>query len=60
MRSGAIVCFVLAAITTAVAIGKIANGPERIENLVGYAVGTLLVPIAFLIAAIVLWGKSKK
>ena len=51
MKTGAIVCFVIAALATITAINNIiggANRPEGIENLVGYAVGAFLLPIAFL------------
>ena len=63
MKTGAIVCFVIAALATITAINNIiggANRPEGIENLVGYAVGAFLLPIAFLIGGLVLLGKSKK
>jgi len=65
MRTGAIVCFVIAGAATLVAINNLvgsagANRPEGIENLAGYAVGSFLVPIILLIVGIVLWGKGKK
>lgn len=65
MRTGAIVCFVIAGAATLVAINNLvgsarANRPEGIENLVGIAVGWFLVPIILLIVGIVLWGKGKK
>lgn len=64
MKSGATVCFVLAAISTFVAVKNVfidgANRPEGIENLVGYAVGAFLLPIAFLIGGLVLLEKSKR
>ena len=63
MKTGAIICFVIAAISTVTAINNLvggANRPEGIENLVGYAVGAFLLPIAFLIGGLVLWGKSKQ
>jgi nucleoside permease NupC len=63
MKSGAIVCFVMAALATIIAVNNIiggANRPEGIENLVGYAVGAFLLPIAFLIGGLVLLDKSKK
>jgi len=63
MRIGAILCFTLAGLAAIAALNNVINGanrPERIENLVGYAVGSFLVPIAFLIVGLVLWGKAKK
>ena len=63
MKTGAIVCFVIAALATIAAVNNIiggANRPEGIENLVGYAVGAFLLPIVFLIGGLVLLGKSKK
>jgi fumarate reductase subunit D len=61
MRTGAIVCFVLAALTTVVAVANVIGGPNRpegAENLVGYAVGSFLVPVVLLIVGLILWGKS--
>lgn len=63
MKTGAIVCFVIAAFATIAAVNNIirgANRPEGIENLVGYAVGAFLLPIALLIVGLVLLEKSKK
>ncbi|MFN3189541.1 MAG: hypothetical protein ACE361_03375 [Aureliella sp.] len=63
MKAGAIICFVIAALATVSAVNNIIGGtnrPEGIENLVGYAVGAFIVPIAFLIVGLVLLGKSKK
>ena len=63
MKTGANVCFVIAALATVSAVRTImdgANRPEGIENLVGYAVGALLVPMAFLIVGLLLLEKSKK
>ena len=63
MRAGAIVCFVIAALAMIVAIQNVvggANRPEGAENLVGYAVGSFLIPIALLIVGLILWGKAKK
>ena len=45
MKTGAIVCFVIAALATIAAVNNIiggANRPEGIENLVGYAVSAFL------------------
>ena len=63
MKTGAIVCFVIAALSAIAAINNIiggANRPEGAENLVGYAVGSFLVPIAFLVGGLLMLGKSKK
>tara|TARA_B110000495_G_C22461537_1_gene287152 strand:- start:183 stop:377 length:195 start_codon:yes stop_codon:yes gene_type:complete len=63
MRTGAIICFVIAGLAAIVAIINVVGGvnrPEGIENLVGYAVGSFLPPIAFLIGGLVMWGKAKK
>ena len=63
MRTGAILCFVFAALAAIAAVNNVlggANRPEGIENLVGYAVGSFLLPIALLVGGLVLWGKAKK
>jgi hypothetical protein len=63
MRTGAIICFVIAGLAAIVAIINVVGGvnrPEGIENLVGYAVGSFLLPIAVLIGGLVMWGKAKK
>lgn len=63
MRTGAIICFVIGGLALFVAINNMvggANRPEGIENLVGYAAGSLLLPIVFLIGGLVMWGKAKK
>ncbi len=63
MRTGAIVCFVIAALATIAAVNNVvggANRPEGTENVVGYAVGSFLVPIALCIVGLILWGKSPK
>ena len=60
---GAKACFVLAALTAIGAIYLIVAGPnkpEGIPNLVGYAIGTFLVPIALLIGGLYLQRKPKK
>ena len=61
MRIGAIVCFVIVVLATIVAVQNIVAGvnrPEGMENLVGYAVGSFLVPGVLLIVGLILWGKS--
>ena len=61
--TGAIVCFVLAALTTIAAIYTIVAGPNKPEDtagLIGYAVGAFLVPTAFLVGGLLLRRKSKK
>ena len=63
MRVGAIVCFVIAALGTVAALTNMvggANRPEGAENVVGYAVGSFLVPLVFLIVGLILWGKSAR
>ena len=63
MRIGAILCFALAGLSAVAGVNNIiggANRPEGVENLVGYAVGSFLLPIVSLIVGIVLWGKSKR
>lgn len=62
MKNGAIVCFVLSALTTLGGIKSVVSGqnrPEEIENYVGYAVGSFLVPVVLLISGLVLLGKAK-
>ena len=57
------VCFVIAALAMIAAVQNVvggANRPEEMENLVGYAVGSFLVPATFLIVGLALWGKAKK
>ncbi len=61
MRTIAIVCYVTAVFGMFVAINHLVdadNRPRDFEDLVGYAVGSFLVPIACLIAGLVMWGKS--
>ena len=63
MKIGATICFVLAALTLAVAVMNTAKGPprdptlpqeEQTAQVVGYVVGSLLFPVIFLIAGFVL------
>jgi hypothetical protein len=61
MRVGAIACFVVAALAGLVAVQNVmggANRPEGADNVIGYAVGSFLVPVALLIGGLILWGKS--
>ena len=61
MRTGAILCFLIAALATIVAVANVIGGPNRpegAENVVGYAVGSFLVPLVLLIVGLILWGKS--
>ena len=62
MKFGAAICFVLAALTLAVAVVNIAKGPprdptfppeEQTAQVVGYVVGSLLFPVIFLMAGLV-------
>ena len=56
-KTGAIACFLAAAVGAIAAVGNIidgANRPDQIEDLVGYAVGSFLVPIGLLIAGLIL------
>ena len=62
MRTGAMVCFVVAALAGLAAVQNLVGGPNRPdqpEDLVGYAVGSLLVPVVLLIVGLILWGKSR-
>lgn len=62
-KTGAIVCFVFSALTTAAAVHNIMrqmNESEGGANFVGYVVGAALLPIVFLIGGIVLLRKAKK
>ena len=62
MRTGAIVCFALTPFCAIAAVQNMMNGanrPEGFENLVGYAVGSWLLPFAFLIGGLILWEKGK-
>lgn len=65
MKTTAIILFVLAGLSTLVAINHVfldseANAPQEVEHLVGYAVGAFMLPMAFLLVGLVLWNKSKK
>ena len=63
MKIAAIVFFILAGLGTLSAINTVVvdgpNRPDEFENLVGYAVGAFLVPLAFLIIGLVLWNKAR-
>lgn len=62
MRIAAYLFFAFAALATLSALNAVvegANRPEGTANLVGYAVGSFLVPIVLLIIGLVLWGKAK-
>lgn len=63
MRAGAIVCFVIAVLAVIAAIQNVvggANRPESAEDLVGYAVGSFLLPVVLLIVGLIFWGKANK
>lgn len=65
MKIAAYCLFAIAGLTTLVAINNVfrgagANRPEGAENLVGYAVGSFLVPIALVIVGVILFNKRKK
>lgn len=63
MRTGAVVCFAIAAIGTIMAIRNIvgeASQHENVGHLVRYAVGAFLIPTALLIVGLFLWGKNTK
>lgn len=63
MKAAAYVLFVLAGLATLAAINNVflggANRPERIENLAGYAVGSFLLPLIFVVAGLTLLNKQK-
>ena len=63
VKTAAHILFVLAGLTTLVAIKNVflggENRPQEIENMVGYAVGAFLLPVAFLIIGLVLLNKVK-
>ncbi len=63
MRIAATVCFLIAAATVMPAVATIiahSRQPVEAANLVGYAVGALLIPMAFLIAGAYLWNRPKR
>ncbi len=63
MKTAATICFVLAVLTAIAATKNLfvaENRPEEVENLVGYAVGGYLVPIALLIVGLILRDKAAK
>jgi hypothetical protein len=63
MKAGAIVLFVLSAITAFVATKNVFLGgqhrPPGGELVVSYAVGSFLVPMVLLIVGLVLWKKGQ-
>lgn len=63
MRTGAKVFFIIAALMTVVAVKNIVNGENRpggLENLIGYGVGSFLLPIGSLIIGLILRDKAKE
>ena len=64
MKTAAIVLFILAGLTTLVAINNVfitggANRPDGAENMVSYAVGAFMLPMILLIVGLVLLNKAK-
>ena len=61
MRTGAVICFGIAALGTIIAVKNVTGGPNRPEGpegQVGYVVGLFLIPAVLLIVGLILWGKS--
>jgi len=62
METGAIVCFVLAALSALSAVRNVLGQINQAESsvaLAGYVVGAFMVPLVFLIGGLVLLKKSK-
>ncbi len=62
MRKAAIICLIFSAFMFPPVVKNVVSGPNRpdeIENYVGYAVGSFLVPVVLLISGLVLLGKAK-
>ena len=65
MKPGAIICFVLAALTGLVAVNNVflgGTGRTAADQLAapGYAVGSFLVPIGLLIGGLAIQGKGRR
>ena len=64
MKAAAIVFFVLAGLTALIAIknvfGGAPNRPGEAPRLIGYVVGSFLLPLILLIVGLVLHKKSKQ
>lgn len=63
MKTAAYVCFVLAGLGTIAASSNVytryVRRPDDFANLFGYAVGSFLLPLTFLIVGLVLLDKHK-
>jgi|GEM_PF-1456046 lipopolysaccharide export LptBFGC system permease protein LptF len=61
MRLSAIICFVLAGLSATVAVVNVLNysGSAGSSYKVGYAVGSFLLPLIFLVAGLSLANKPK-
>lgn len=63
MRTGSIVCFVMAVLFTMVGINNLFNSPNKPDanaDMVGYAVGSFLPGVVLLILGIWLATRQKK
>ena len=62
MKGAAIILFVLAGLTALIAIKNVfaENRPTDTSRLLGYVVGSFLLPLIFLIIGLVLHKKSKQ
>jgi tetrahydromethanopterin S-methyltransferase subunit F len=62
MRGGAIVCFVVAAAASELAVRnvmqKMQQGMDE-SRLIGFAVGSFILPVVLLIVGLNLWNKSR-
>jgi len=62
MRTPAILCFVLAAVSSVVALNnsmKVINGPGGLSENSSYVVGGFLIPIVSLIGGLHVWNKTE-
>lgn len=62
MKTGATVCFVMAAITFVIGVKNIVEASQErpFERLVGYGVGSMLPALALLVTGLILQKKAKK
>ncbi|TWT31116.1 hypothetical protein KOR34_44910 [Posidoniimonas corsicana] len=63
MRTAAVVCFAMAALTGVVGVKNIiadADQATDTANLVGYVIGSLFLPFVFTIGGLAFWGKAKR
>ena len=63
MRVGAVICFVLAGVSTFAAISNVIGGVDRpggVASNIGYTVGLFILPVVFLVGGIAARAKGNK